>query len=161
MKIRKDVRKFSVEHCNISREDYEKFLFPQKMQKVIRIQKVNGEEALDYTDKYFADQYKGYTAVATAKPEDRIYIEFVSGEYPNIKCLLRIEDIETYYCTIYDANDHKNKDDMQMETTLDGFRLRILKDIENNYPFYFVNANTDFLGIFANKVVIESLDYVE
>ena len=49
-----------------------------------------------------------------------------------------------------------------LRQTLDSFLdERILKDIENNYPFYFVNANTDFLGIFANKVVIESLDYVE
>lgn len=161
MKIGKDVRKFSVEHCNISREDYEKFLFPQKMQKVIRIQKVNGEEALDYTDKYFADQYKGYTAIATAKPEDRIYIEFVSGEYPNIKCLLRIEDIETYYCTIYSINVQKEKSGETKKVRLDGSRLRITKDIENNRPLYLIDAYIDFLGIFANKVVIERLDYAE
>lgn len=161
MELWEYIRKVKIENCEVSQEDYEKFLFPQIMKKVIRIQKINGKDVLDYTDKHFANQYLGPSAMAKADTGDAIYIEFISEEFSDIKCTLRIEEIEEYYCTVIDTTMRIRRMGKKEECNLDGLRLSITREPQKRYPKYFIDANIDFLGIFANKVVIESLDYVE
>ncbi len=154
-----------VEHSTISDEDVNAFKFPHHIQRIIRIQLVNKGTVIDYTEKRFADQHRrnllASPPVIKAEEADIIFIEYISKEFPNIVCTLRIENIDSYFCDAYENKIKKLIKKLRSDHRgpLDGLRIRISKRSNSKSPLYFLDLH-DFFGILADKIVIENIRYI-
>lgn len=133
--------------------------FPVKIGKLQFIRLVNNGKSLDYLDEHFAEQYLGGGLVPGRK-DDTIYISFIREGFPNIRCVLRVEEIVLYSCSICERNKKRRILCQPGQCSLDGSILRISSpvEIEEHGAKYHIMDNSEFIWIQANSVIIEKLD---
>ena len=159
------IRKLNIQENFVKNEDSMKLEFPLIMKHVVDIQLFNENTGikLHYYDPEFARQIDGSLG-EKGRLGDIIYIIFVPDKLPYIRCTVEIREIVKYNCSVYEMSLRKKIYELnQDEICIDGLRLNILKAIKEEERAnckYFIDIDTDILGIDANFVQIKRLEYI-
>lgn len=151
-----NVEKIDIEESTVSQQDAEKYGFPLVLKELKGIELYGENCVISYKDKRFADQYAGSGLSKNGKSGEKIIISFSSVQYPHINCVLRVEQIDYYYCEYYNANVRRRALG-KPELTFDNLMLSIGQSEDKNF---FLDIASECFGVSAEKIVIQNLSYV-